>query len=80
MNYNRPRYENWALKLLTALFLMAVGGFANQFWNIPRQQGQMYILEKRMEAMEARMNTLEQQHMTMMSQLDRLQRVHETEK
>ena len=77
MNYTRPRYDTPGSKLFAGIFLLVIGGMANQFWNIPRQQGQMEVLQQRMQAMEIRMAALEQQHLTMMGQLDRLQRQHE---
>ncbi len=37
----------------------------------------MLILEQQMRRTEQRLEVLEQQHMTMMAQLDRLQTLHE---
>lgn len=77
MNYTRPRYEHWASKLVTAVFLLFVGGLVNQFLNIPAQQVQMRADFK---AMEIRLVALEQQHMVMMKQLDDLKKHHESGK
>lgn len=84
MNYSRPRTElHWSAKLITAIFLLFVGGLVNQFLNIPAQQAHQdeQISQLRTEMLKIShqvyevntplLNTLNQQHIILMEEQER---------
>ena len=79
MTNHKPRYENWASRTVTAIFLLFVGGLINQFLNIPAQQARtdakLAIVEKQvvtntplLHDLQDRMDALEQQHVLIMEE------------
>lgn len=75
-------YDHWALRTVTAIFLLFVGGLINQFLNIPAQQARtdakLAIVEKQvvtntpiLRDLQDRMDALEQQHVLIMEEQGR---------
>jgi uncharacterized coiled-coil protein SlyX len=71
----RPtQLPKWAADLLKAVFLLAVGGVANQFWLLPIQQqkqdDRLAALEHRMDDSERAMRSFSDQHNLMLRKMD----------
>lgn len=81
MTYERS-YSRWRWpgRLITSLFLVGVGGLANQFWNIPvqqqRQDDAIMAIEKHMEYNDQRLDEFKRQHEIMERQLEDLKVMH----
>ena len=68
----RPRYDHWAAKVLTAIFLLFIGGLVNQFLNIPAQQARQDVrldaIDRHMESEDSNIVVLQRQHEIMLKQ------------
>ena len=80
---NDRRQTTWLGKLVISVFLLVVGGMANQFWNIPQQDYRMRSIEARMneidkhlQSNDARLDEFVRQHDIIERQLDELQKMH----
>lgn len=70
-----PRYyDDWWKTAIKATFASALGWYACQYLALPAQQIHQ---DDRLNVVEQRLERLEQQHIVMMEQLDKLQRAHE---
>lgn len=90
MTHDRPkeRWASWASKFIVSIFLLVLGGMANQFWNIPVQQqhqdDRLDVVEKRLAAIDhhleyndQRLDTFNTQHAEIKSEIIQLRKYHE---
>ena len=82
-HYSDRRQTPWLGKLIVSVFLLVLGGMANQFWNIPQQdyrmraiEGRMNEIDKHLQANDQRLDEFVRQHAVIERQLDELQKLH----